>query len=82
MDYGVIGWIVVGLLAGAIAKWIHPGPDPGGLIMTVLIGIAGGLIGGFLGNLVGLGPGGTIWNLALATGGAVLLLAGYRMIRR
>ena len=73
MEYGFFGWIIVGLIAGALAKWIMPGKDPGGLIATILIGIAGGLTGGFLANL--------IWNLVLATGGAVLLLWIYRMIR-
>jgi uncharacterized membrane protein YeaQ/YmgE (transglycosylase-associated protein family) len=81
MEYGFFGWIIVGLIAGAIAKWIMPGKDPGGLIMTILIGVAGGLTGGFLANLIGFGTGGSIWNLVLATGGAVLLLWIYRMIR-
>lgn len=81
MEYGFFGWIIVGLIAGALAKWIMPGKDPGGLIMTILIGIAGGLTGGFVASLIGLGTGGSIWNLVLATGGAVLLLWIYRMIR-
>lgn len=81
MEYGFFGWIIVGLIAGALAKWIMPGKDPGGLITTILIGIAGGLTGGFLANLIGFGTGGSIWNLVLATGGAVLLLWIYRMIR-
>ncbi|WP_448585543.1 GlsB/YeaQ/YmgE family stress response membrane protein [Thermaurantiacus sp.] len=80
MDYGILGWIVVGLVAGSIAKWIHPGRDPGGLVVTILIGIAGALLGGFLAGLAGLGAGGTLRNLALATGGAVLLLALYRWL--
>lgn len=81
MEYGFLGWIVVGLIAGALAKWIMPGKDPGGIIITILIGIAGGLLGGFLSELIGLGTGGSIWNLALATAGAVLLLWIYRMIK-
>lgn len=81
MEYGFIGWIVVGLIAGALAKWIMPGRDPGGLIVTILIGIAGGVLGGFLANLLGLGTGGSIWNIALATGGAVLLLWIYRKVK-
>jgi uncharacterized membrane protein YeaQ/YmgE (transglycosylase-associated protein family) len=80
MDYGFFGWIIVGLIAGAIAKWIHPGRDPGGIIVTILIGIAGAFVGGFLGGMLGIGPGGTLWNLVLATVGAIILLAGYRMI--
>lgn len=81
MEYGFIGWIVIGLIAGALAKWIMPGRDPGGIIVTILIGIAGALVGGFLASLLGLGAGGNIWNLVLATGGAVLLLWIYRLIK-
>ena len=81
MDYSILGWIVIGLIAGALAKWISPGKDPGGLIVTILIGVAGGLLGGFLANFIGLGTGGHIWNLVLATVGAVLLLWIYRVIK-
>lgn len=80
MDYGIIGWIVVGLIAGVLAKWIMPGKDPGGIIVTILIGVAGGLLGGFIGSLIGLG-GGNIINIILATVGAILLLLVYRMVR-
>jgi uncharacterized membrane protein YeaQ/YmgE (transglycosylase-associated protein family) len=48
MDMGILGWIVLGLLAGAIAKAILPGDDPGGIIITMVIGIVGALLGGFL----------------------------------
>ena len=78
MDYSILGWVVIGLIAGALAKWLSPGKDPGGLIVTILIGVAGGLLGGFLANFIGLGTGGHIWNLVLATAGAVLLLWIYR----
>jgi uncharacterized membrane protein YeaQ/YmgE (transglycosylase-associated protein family) len=81
MEYGILGWIAVGLIAGALAKWIHPGPDPGGILVTMLVGIAGGLLGGFLGGFIGLGPGGLVWNLVLATAGAVLLLFLYRRVQ-
>jgi len=81
MDYGIIGWIVVGLIAGILAKWIMPGKDPGGIIVTILIGIAGGLIGGFLGGQLGIG-GGNFVNILLATAGAILLLFIYRMVSR
>jgi uncharacterized membrane protein YeaQ/YmgE (transglycosylase-associated protein family) len=82
MDYGFIGWIVIGLIAGALAKWIMPGRDPGGLIVTILIGIAGGLLGGFLAELLPFfSTGGHIWNLVLATVGAILLLWVYRLIK-
>jgi len=82
MEYGFFGWIIVGLIAGALAKWIMPGKDPGGIIVTILIGIAGGILGGSLANFLPfLGTGGTIWNLVLATAGAVLLLWIYRMVK-
>lgn len=79
MEYSWLGWIVIGLIAGALAKWIMPGRDPGGIIVTILIGIAGALLGGFLAGLLPfLSTGGTLWNLVLATAGSVLLLWLYR----
>lgn len=81
MEYGFLGWIVVGLIAGALAKWIMPGKDPGGLIVTILIGIAGGLLGGFIGSQLGLGGSGNIVNILIATAGAVLLLWIYRVVK-
>ena len=81
MQYGFIGWIVVGLIAGVLAKWVMPGKDPGGIIVTILIGVAGGLIGGFLAKQLGIG-GGNIVNILIATAGAVLLLWLYRMYKR
>jgi uncharacterized membrane protein YeaQ/YmgE (transglycosylase-associated protein family) len=80
MDYGILGWIVVGLIAGVLAKWIMPGDDPGGIIVTILIGIAGGLLGGFIASSMGIG-GGNFVNILVATAGAILLLLGYRLIR-
>lgn len=80
MEYGIIGWIVVGLIAGVLAKWIMPGKDPGGFIVTILIGIAGGLIGGFVASQVGIG-GGNFVNILIATAGAVLLLFVYRLVK-
>lgn len=82
MDYGFFSWIIVGLIAGALAKWIMPGKDPGGLIVTILLGIAGGLLGGFIATALGLGTGGNIYNILLATAGAVLLLWIYRMVAK
>lgn len=55
MQYGIIGWIVVGLIAGILAKVVMPGKDPGGIIVTILIGIAGGLLGGFAASRLGIG---------------------------
>ena len=81
---GVISWIVMGLIAGALAKWIMPGNDPGGIIVTILIGISGAFVGGFIGTLVGLGSvsGFDLVSLALAIGGAVVLLYGYRLLNK
>jgi uncharacterized membrane protein YeaQ/YmgE (transglycosylase-associated protein family) len=81
MEYGIIGWIVVGLIAGVLAKWIMPGDDPGGIIVTILIGIAGGLLGGFIASQLGVG-GGNIMNIIIATLGAILLLILYRVVFR
>ena len=81
MNYGIFGWILVGLIAGALAKWIMPGKDPGGIFVTILIGIAGGLIGGFIGSSIGLGGSGNLVNILIATAGAVLLLWIYRVIK-
>ena len=82
--FWIIGWIVFGLIAGIIAKALMPGKDPGGLVVTILLGIAGSLIGGFIGERLlyseGSGPG-RIMSLVLAVIGAVVLLALYRLIR-
>jgi len=75
---GIIMWLLLGLAAGAIAKYLHPGPDPGGTLATMGIGVAGSFVGGFLMSLVGLGGGGMIWSLITAVLGAFLLLFGYR----
>ena len=76
----IIAWIIIGLIAGALAKLIMPGDDPGGIIVTILIGIAGAFVGGFLTRLIGLGQGGFIWTIIVATVGAIILLAIYRMV--
>jgi uncharacterized membrane protein YeaQ/YmgE (transglycosylase-associated protein family) len=80
---GILTWILMGLVVGVLAKWIMPGDDPGGIIVTILIGIAGAFVGGFLGSLVGLGSvsGFNIPSLLLAIGGALLLLFGYRKLK-
>ena len=79
-----LGWIVMGLIAGALAKLIMPGRDPGGFIVTILIGIAGGVIGGVIGQQLGFGPvsGFNLPSILTATGGAVLLLFVYRMLKK
>ena len=80
--FGVIGWIVFGLIVGIVAKLLMPGRDPGGFIVTVLLGIAGALLGGFLGRSLGwYGPeDGAGFLMSLV--GAILLLAIYRMMVR
>jgi uncharacterized membrane protein YeaQ/YmgE (transglycosylase-associated protein family) len=74
----IIFWIIVGGIAGALAKLIMPGDDPGGFIITILLGIAGAIVGGFLASLIGIGGGGIIWSTIIATIGAIILLALYR----
>lgn len=76
----IIGWIIIGLIAGALGKLIMPGDDPGGIIVTILLGIAGAFVGGFLASLIGIGGGGIIWTIIIATIGAIILLAIYRAI--
>jgi uncharacterized membrane protein YeaQ/YmgE (transglycosylase-associated protein family) len=80
---GIISWIVLGLVAGILAKTIMPGKDPGGFIVTTIIGIAGAILGGWIGTLLGFGSvsGFNIKGLALAIGGALLLLFAYRFIK-
>ncbi|MBN8833123.1 MAG: hypothetical protein ABS68_05240 [Niastella sp. SCN 39-18] len=79
---GILSWIVFGLIAGAIAKLLHKGDDPGGWIVTILIGIAGAVVGGFLTKtLFGWESGGwTLKALISAVGGAFILLVLYRLI--
>jgi uncharacterized membrane protein YeaQ/YmgE (transglycosylase-associated protein family) len=77
---GVLGWIVFGLIVGAIAKLVMPGRDPGGFIITILLGIAGALIGGYLGRVAGwYGPNDNAGFL-MSILGAIVLLAIYRML--
>ena len=81
---GILAWIVFGLIAGAVAKFIMPGNDPGGFIITIIIGILGAVVGGFLGSLI-LGVDVTGFNLPsflIAIGGAILLLWIYRMVKK
>ena len=82
MRMGILAWIVVGLIAGVLAKLIMPGDDPGGIIVTIIIGIVGALVGGFVVQLLG-GTGLTgfsIWSILVATLGAIILLAVYRLV--
>jgi uncharacterized membrane protein YeaQ/YmgE (transglycosylase-associated protein family) len=80
--FGVLGWILFGLIAGVIAKMLMPGRDPGGFIVTMLLGIAGALVGGFLGRALGLYSAGEGAGLIMSVIGAIVLLALYRMATR
>lgn len=77
-------WIIVGLIAGALGKLIMPGDDPGGIIVTIILGIVGAVIGGFLLSLLGIGggagSGGFIFSIIAGIIGAVILLAIYRAV--
>ena len=80
---GIIAWIVLGLIAGIIAKFLMPGDDPGGIIITTLLGIVGALLGGFISVALGIGNGiddFDIGSVVLAVFGSLLLLAGYRLV--
>jgi uncharacterized membrane protein YeaQ/YmgE (transglycosylase-associated protein family) len=80
---GILGWIVLGLVAGIIAKAIMPGDDPGGIIVTTLIGIVGALVGGFIASALGLGDLDEFFDIStwlVAIGGSLLLLAIYRAV--
>lgn len=81
---GVLSWIVFGLIAGALAKLLMPGKDPGGFFVTVIIGIVGAIVGGFIGTQLGFGgiSGFDFRSFFVAIAGAMLLLFGYRMVKR
>ena len=81
---GLIMWMVLGLVVGVLAKWIMPGKDPGGIIITTLIGIAGAVVGGWIGTFIGFGKvsGFDFRSLVIAVGGAVLLLFIYRKVKK
>lgn len=81
---GILGWIVFGLIVGVLAKWIMPGNDPGGMFITILLGIAGALLGGFIASAMGLGTANsfTLGSMIIAILGALLLLFIYRSVRR
>ena len=79
---GVLAWIVFGLIVGIVAKFLIPGRDPGGFIVTILVGIAGALLGGFLGRALGwYGPQDPV-GFVMDVLGAILLLVAYRLIAR
>ena len=78
----ILAWIVLGLIAGAIAKFLMPGRDPGGFFVTILIGIVGAVIGGFIGSALGWNPpsGVNLPSIGIAVLGSIVLLIIYRMV--
>ena len=83
----IVGWIVFGLVAGLLARWLMPGKDPGGCIVTILLGIAGAVVGGFVARMLGLatnsvtlGDRDFLVQLAFAVLGAVIILVVYRLL--
>lgn len=81
---GLLSWVVLGLVAGIIAKFLMPGKDPGGFVLTIILGIAGAFVGGFIGSKIGFGTvsGFDLRSLLIAAGGAILLLAVYRVFKK
>ena len=79
---GILSWIVFGLIVGALAKLVMPGRDPGGVIVTMLLGIVGALLGGFLGRAMGLYTANEPAGFLMAFIGAVILLMLYRFTQR
>jgi uncharacterized membrane protein YeaQ/YmgE (transglycosylase-associated protein family) len=78
--FTILGWIIFGLIVGAVAKLMMPGRDPGGIIVTILLGIVGALLGGFLGRAVGLYGPGEAAGLVMSVIGAIILLVLYRLL--
>jgi uncharacterized membrane protein YeaQ/YmgE (transglycosylase-associated protein family) len=77
--FGILGWIVFGLIVGVIAKLVMPGKDPGGIIVTILLGIVGAVLGGFAGRALGLyGPSDSA-GIFMSIFGAIIVLLIYRM---
>jgi uncharacterized membrane protein YeaQ/YmgE (transglycosylase-associated protein family) len=79
-DYGILAWIVIGAVAGVIAKALMPGRDPGGCIVTILLGVAGAALAGFLGNQLGWYEQGEGAGFLAAIVGAILILLVYRLV--
>ncbi|MCG7600429.1 GlsB/YeaQ/YmgE family stress response membrane protein [Halomonas sp. McH1-25] len=81
---GFFAWIIFGLIAGIVAKLIMPGKDPGGFIVTIIIGILGALVGGWIGTALGFGSvdGFNLGSFVIAVLGAIVLLVVYRLVKR
>ena len=80
--FGIIGWIIFGIVVGLVARLLHPGKDPGGFVTTCLICIAGSLLGGFLGRVLGLYREGEAAGFIMSVIGAILLLVIYNAVMR
>lgn len=80
---GIISWIILGLIAGALAKWLMPGKDGGGMLLTMALGIVGAFVGGWLGSFAGMGSTGglSLGSIATATIGALVVLFLYRQLK-
>ena len=81
---GILTWIVLGLAAGILAKWLMPGDDGGGWIMTIVLGIVGAFVGGYVGSHFGIGSvsGFDIRSVGVATGGALIVLLVFRLLKK
>jgi len=79
---GVIGWIVFGALVGIVAKFLMPGRDPGGFIVTIILGIVGALVGGYVGRVLGMYRQGDPVGFVMAVVGSIILLTIYRFVAR
>jgi uncharacterized membrane protein YeaQ/YmgE (transglycosylase-associated protein family) len=80
---GIISWIVFGLVAGILAKFLMPGDDPGGFLKTTVVGVAGALVGGFIATRIGFGDvtGFNLRSFSIAIAGSLLVLWGYRKLK-
>jgi uncharacterized membrane protein YeaQ/YmgE (transglycosylase-associated protein family) len=81
---GILSWLVLGLIVGIVAKFLMPGKDPGGFVITIILGIAGAFVGGFIGSRIGFGTvsGFDLRSLLVAVGGAIILLVIYRAFKK
>jgi uncharacterized membrane protein YeaQ/YmgE (transglycosylase-associated protein family) len=77
---GILGWILFGLVVGVVAKFLMPGRDPGGFVITVILGIVGAVVGGFVGRSLGWYGSGEPVGFLMALVGAVILLVAYRAL--
>ena len=82
-DMSILAWLGVGLVAGILGKFLMPGDDGGGWILTIILGIVGAIVGGFIATFLGFGTvtGFNVYSILVATGGAFLVLLAYRMIK-